>query len=65
VYLINTDKPYKVEMRGYERQGDVVVYNFVLIDLVYGFTYSNPCRYQELKCLNSALQELEVTLIIS
>lgn len=54
-FLINTDKLYKVEMRGYERRADVVTYNFVLIDLVSSLTYSNSCRYNELKAFHAEL----------
>jgi len=58
--VINTDKLYKVEVRGYERRSDVVVYNFVLIDLVNCLAYSNSFRYNELKNFNTSLKQLEV-----
>jgi hypothetical protein len=59
-YLINTDKLFKVELRGYDRLGDVVVYNFVLIDLINSLVYENRYRYNELKSFHIILEQLEV-----
>jgi hypothetical protein len=59
-YLINTDKLFKVELRGYDRLGDVVVYNFVLIDLINSLVYENWYRYNELKSFHIILEQLEV-----
>lgn len=50
-------------MRGYQRQADVVLYNFVLIDLVACRSYSNWYRYNELKNFHVALEELEVSVL--